>query len=384
MCVCARSFPAIPSRRYLYRILIWNMTRRRNNVGSRRRRGFIGPLLPRRPKPGQPGFIGPLPRNQPANASRPVAQGRVASNITTQPRGFQGAIKNGINKSKRSSLQSTVCAITDPFCEQAVGARIPDGSAALTIPYRVTTTRSVAAATSGDTIGLLFAPDTRPEFFNFGDDGTPNQLIFGSTFNGTTAANSFYANYVAESRVVSAGLRWIPTFPSTQNAPLITVADVASPAALLGKTITASNLYSFGTNIRAMDSRQEFSCVGRRQSVEALEFATIGDTESSNAFSGVLVIVQNIPDATVSGYFEMIVNWETTLRLGDSTNTVVNSLASRPPPENKAALTAARKAAQTTNTAVSGPAAVISAHLSRLATAALDDVLTSGFALLGL
>lgn len=310
------------------------------------------------------------------------AQAAPSRTVVTNPRGLTGPVPvTGLTKAKtHRSHHAAVCSLMDPFCTHSLGARIPDGSGGFTVPFRTTTVIPCAAV--GNAYAVLFAPDSRGTYYTESTDITNGEFTFSASLTGDLAATTFFTDYVSESRVVSAGARYIPTMSSTATPPLVTVSELNDPSKMLNKA-NINSTANYGSNRRYLDARSEFCCVARRQDNTATDYATVAATASTGAWTGVLISFNSAP-TSVFGYLELIVNWECALRLDDSTKTIANSIVSKPPPANNVVLAATKAASQSLDTTIQGTVAQASNYLAGLAKTALDDVISDGFALLGL
>ncbi len=294
-----------------------------------------------------------------------------------QPNGIPSAVYQA------KGTHQAVCAMTDPFCSHSIGAKIPDGNGALTVPYRSWGYRKCTTG-AGTMFALLFAPDNRSDNFCADANVTNTTFVLPSAFTTVGGQGSFFSSYVAQSRVVSAGIRWVPTMPTTQAAPLAFITEVSNPSNLLGFNNGGLGVVTtIGTNPQFVDLRQPWTHIMRRSDPTAMKFGTVANTASSGSYNGILV--QVIGAATTDyGYFELVVNWETILQLDDTANSIANALVTRGPPKDVHALSALEKVGQTVDTVVTGGFKQTTDYLGNLAKSALDDVVSEGLALLGL
>lgn len=109
-----------------------------------------------------------------------------------------GSTKTMKNETSRSALRS-VCALVDPFCDHAIGAKYPDQSSAKTLPYRMHYTVTIGTGPGGNA-GWLFTPS-----WLFGAaEGVPTGTVMAyTTINNNNISGLFPNGF----RIVSAGLR---------------------------------------------------------------------------------------------------------------------------------------------------------------------------------
>jgi len=133
-------------------------------------------------------------------------------------RAVLGAIQNG--------KHAKVCALTNPFCQSAKGARVPDDDSAFSTSFQLRTTVNLS------TIGTQASISVRAD---------PSELYRqGATYTGTTvdtwgSYNAFadYTDFAAQFdkyRIVSFGVRFYPTVAPTNQAGeyrAVTTADFA-------------------------------------------------------------------------------------------------------------------------------------------------------------
>jgi len=231
---------------------------------------------------------------------------------------------------------------------------------------------------------LLFAPDNRSDNYLSAITSTAATFTFGANFTTVGNQGSFFTSYVAQSRVVSAGIRWVPTMPTTQAAPIAFVLEISNPSNMLSYTNGGTGVVTnIGTNPQFVDLRQPWTHVTRRSDPTSLKFGTVANSASSGSYNGILVQILGAA-STDYGYFELVTNWECILQLDDSSNTIANALVTKAPPKDVHALSALEKVGQSVDTVVTGAFKQTTDYLSGLAKDALDDVVAEGFALLGL
>lgn len=117
-------------------------------------------------------------------------------------------------------LAHKVCSITDPFCSQALHQRWPDGTSARTVPYQVRFMLPITTSAAGN-VGVMVYPG-----FVKNNSTDFSQLLITTDFLGTNASfdnssplttqvKTAYSvpsdSQVTQTRVVSHGIRWIPS-----------------------------------------------------------------------------------------------------------------------------------------------------------------------------
>lgn len=148
---------------------------------------------PKQPKPNPQKKKGKGASQQPRD---------VFANVMKLPRNL-GALGPKMSTKQSKSIIEAICSIFDPFCPEALGARIPDGQ-----PHTFTAqARGTVTLTTGATGGLNAWSFTPAPPYGWSQN---NALSFPVTMSAQATLNnlgtgSLFANYGDKCRIVSAG-----------------------------------------------------------------------------------------------------------------------------------------------------------------------------------
>jgi hypothetical protein len=203
-----------------------------------------------------------------------------------------------------------ICSIYDPFCAHAAGARYPSQFSANTLTYQ---SRSIITATSSGAGNLFFAwsPDVNLN----------NYMAFAGAPGGATPASLTAAdatNFAAWSalcrnmRIVSAGLRYIPSMASTVAPSIMQVGNIPDITTMLNQTMNYNDLYTFFSDMEIVSAADPYIYVLAPRSENAFDLisqsSASSTTRSGNWNCFVLAISAGAASANYN--FELIVNYE--------------------------------------------------------------------------
>jgi hypothetical protein len=106
------------------------------------------------------------------------------------------------------ALVRDICAVTDPFCSHAVGAKSPHGSKVVTVPIRMKGIIQMTTSAGGEAT-MIFSPRVAVHTYYSAAAGAVPAV---SAFDQSTGA---FPSFVSEARVVSSGIRWWNVLPAT-------------------------------------------------------------------------------------------------------------------------------------------------------------------------
>lgn len=292
-----------------------------------------------------------------------------------KPRKGKGKRKNkkmGKNSAHHSKI---TCSILDPFCVHAMNAKYPDGQSINTLTYQSRTTLAITTSASGYA-SLVFTPDHNQ--YNYLKD----QTAPGTYDANFRASDSNLAGIISDAgiceqvRIVSAGIaiRW--TYPSTVTRPTCIIADVSDPTDLFGTGVTAGVVSSIGQNTKVLIGNQDVYWVVRPidASRRLYGLPIAGSTARSKLYNACLISI-NGANSTTYGVFELVINYEYTVK----TNSQYNQFASAPPPANHPALQASVAVQKGMAGAVQAASTIdFTQFLEKKAMSALDTILNSG------
>jgi len=248
----------------------------------------------------------------------------------TAPQNAKGVVRNAppITKMKMTQKPATaspattekVCGLVDAFCDSSVGARIPDEFALDTGTYRASILYPVSTG-AGGYAGLSFW--VSPDYYCI-----DVQAPVGSSYPISNGPSAFISNpygtllaqVAKQVRVVTAGVRYWSTLPSTASGGYIQSTEVA-PHSQDNQAVTLGALQNFLPNVTVQDVRQPFTWLSRPTSAMTKEFyvPSLAGTPAANANNSRwsnLVMGFFGPTSTQLGFIEFVINLEYTLYAG--------------------------------------------------------------------
>lgn len=250
-------------------------------------------------------------------------------------RGAGNGGKGGPLIRTRGNLVPAVCSIFDPFCPQAAGAKWPDGTIYKTLTYQNRFTVTVTTGAGGAAViwvvpGLAFNYAT-----NSPAAGTvtwPSTMSLG----GTSPANWQFG------RVVSAGVKVIPTASMTNTSGYFVVTEIMEFAA--GGASSSVGAMSDVEMYTQPASGGEFCWVSRAgplgHTFRRLDANTTYQTDTADR-SCLMVTLVGGPASVAAFAAEVTVNWEYYFTAQDAMN-----LAATPSPPANTFLTRASESVQ--------------------------------------
>jgi len=210
-------------------------------------------------------------------------------------------------------LIDSVCAVTDPFCEHAKGAKWTLDAAAATITYQSRAYVSLTTNANGYTY-LMFNPHMTVGGFTYRG---------GSTLNPWTpaAANAGDSKIIAaigagnfrSYRVVSAGVRWWDTAAATGVGGGVTAIEFENT-----RTFNATTSIDFGdlglsTRSHQFDRRkpgQWISSVSGDNGYKFIDISSAPDTDINAQNRTLIFLVFSGAATSVVAQAEMVINYE--------------------------------------------------------------------------
>jgi len=232
------------------------------------------------------------------------------------------SIRGGVKAS--SKLVSQVCALTDPFCGHAVGAKYPDQTSARTITESLRMSVAVPADANGngaiDFSTSLVAPYSLPS-----SQAVSGQVTWGPPL-ATGLPTTLFATYGTTYRVVTAGVRILNTSSATNSSGYM----------MVGKVQTPSNSDVTDFAVSAMESAQTFSLEHGLEVLSVFKPKGAGAqtfyTNTYEQWDSIAVIWTGAPvGATL--VFELVVNYEFIIA-NTSVSSTISSIATPSPPDN--------------------------------------------------
>jgi len=210
----------------------------------------------------------------------------------------------------KAQLAEDTCAVTDPFCGMARGAKWVSGSSSNTVGFQVRGTFKVTSGAGGVGAAAFF-PCTNSKFYT-------TSALTGTSMNtaalgtGNTAFDNVLAS-ISEARVVSAGLTWWDISPATSAGGTVIINEYPNFNSIEATAITVTDLYS-GTNSTAVDRRKAGSWISRPSNDTAYNYAVVGTDGEGGENNRTGVIIAATGAATTSLIeCEYCINYEFTI-----------------------------------------------------------------------
>jgi hypothetical protein len=230
-----------------------------------------------------------------------------------------------------SSTAMAICSKINPFCAEAVGAKISDESSNFTTPFQDRNVINLVSDANG-----FFSYQFQPNFEEYQITGTNSGagIVTAVTATVSPALTNLTGSYT-EFRAVSFGVRLVTTAPwTTATGQLI--------CSVVNQEITGSagiNVYSMlnGVDVSAYAIRDlDLTFIGKPSDHSYMEFQALtstGSTESTTAVAWTtpLFTGSGLPASSTWGFAEVITNYELRQVAGPL---IANQYATRPVPPN--------------------------------------------------
>jgi hypothetical protein len=313
----------------------------------------------------QKSTVDKTPKNVTANIMK------VPQRMNSKPRPAKGQVE-------------AICAITDPFCSAAIGARFPDGqtSRTMTSTFRGTFTMTTGA-TGGVAVAALMAG--APYGYMNVTSATSFPITLPSTFTAWAGSGSgtLFNTYASLYRVVSCGfvLRAIESANNAQGWFTIQQQGNISPSA----TINGDFLAEINHSVANYPGMQLTYTYAPSNKVVAREFQVLGSNNQSSyqtGFPGAVIYFQGgLASASQNvAMIEYFVNVEWTVNSESS----IAPLLPPPPKQNPTAVKAADVSAPKIAGVRTGGTDVVGDAINGIATWALGELASLDWVELGL
>lgn len=317
------------------------------------------------------------PRGQP-----PVANPRKTI-MSVQKASVPSALRAG-----KAKHHKTACSILDPFCVHAKGASRPDGASTQALPYQVRFLQNFITDATGAS-KYVFVPGFGM-YIGTGSTITAGVATLGSTWTSTGNANTFLAANAAEIRIVSFGVRAIVTSSSTTASGLLIGGTLSNP--IVAQKDVAANIAYPEVEVQGFAAGAELVWYSKPCGTDAHKFvpvSAITNTMTDFNWTALSLEITGGP-AGVSGVMqaEVIINLEFTFKMDTAAPTassqMLTMMAQPAVPANPVAVTTQAAVHSNMPSFFVGPVEKASAYVESKVASVLDDVISTGFALLGL
>lgn len=204
-----------------------------------------------------------------------------------------------------SNLSKVVCSISNPFCPEANGAKLPDPNTTRSLTYQNRQVIPIATEIDGE-FGYFFNPNAFSTY-------TP-AVLAGSTGTisawGSGSSSTFWSTIgtsIGSYRVVSWGLKYKTSQAWTSATGLMIVSEInGDPRLTTGQSINSLQLGTVGEYYPIRDADLYF--IGRPTGMASQEYVA-GSTSNVLPWTGCMITGTGTASTTV-GYVELVINYE--------------------------------------------------------------------------
>lgn len=211
-------------------------------------------------------------------------------------------------------LAHKVCSISNPFCPEAMGAKLPDQNATPSATYQDRSVRGVVTDANGYA-AYYITPNSIEQWLPYTTIASAEVTVWG-----TYLASNFYTligNVCKQYRIVSWGFRYVTTCAYTDATGFINAAEIiGSP--VTGNNYVIANMQSGISNHLYPMRDCEIRFVGRPNGDEAMEYIAYNST-SKTPFTGAVLAIAGGPLSKTVGFVEIFVNYEWTIAMSGYT-----------------------------------------------------------------
>jgi len=280
-----------------------------------------------------------------------------------------------------------VCSITDPFCIHAKNAKYPDGKGIGSLPMQLRSTQNITTGTtalSSQGGACYVFTGSLPFCLNGSTDATTSAGNWRlSAVNSNPFAATNFTSYADKYRIVSWGIIIRSIVAATTAQGFITVSRLNDFPAISTDQPIGSMIGVEVKNYPIVPG-MEIHVTGLRIGADSERFVSL-DTSTTDNIGWDTIKVELTGAASVDSVkvlnVELVYNVEFTLLLA---NQALSQFVTPPKPANNTVLQASARMQSNVSTIMESGSAKVGSFLEKAASTALDDILSSGLALLGL
>lgn len=276
-------------------------------------------------------------------------------------RAASGAPIRGIPQGHHDDL----CGLTNPFCDQAKHAKVPDIGAGTSFTEQVRFDATLDSRVDGSCYACI-APKVNNVLLR-------NQAVtptLWNTFYDTTSSNSLVSTYGGSGRIVTYGVRIVSLMSATDSKGSIALAAGLSPSG--GVTVlTNADAYSH-YDLHAIGPSSEWHMIGKPLGSESTDYVDLsvydGTTETSiPGWNSLFILGEGLPVNSPVLRLEIVINYEYSFQ----TDSGLRKLQSDQPVFNPSMLSARNEVMLRANHVVKGAKSSLEAHVKSEAKKAL-------------
>jgi len=295
--------------------------------------------------------------------------------------------QSSTKKMSKMAIVHQVCAITDPFCIHAKNAKYPDGKGIGSLPMQLRGTQNITTGTTAlqSQGGACYVfTGSLPFCFNGSNDAntSPGNWRLSAVNQNPFAATNF-TSYADKYRVVSWGIIIRSIVPATTAQGFLTVSRLNDFPAISTDQPVGSMIGVEVKNYPIVPG-MEIHVTGLRVGADSERFVSL-DTSTTDNIGWDTIKLELTGAATADSVkvlnVEIVFNVEFTLLLA---NQALSQFVTPPKPANNTVLQASAKMQSSVSTIMDAGSSKVGSFLEKAASSALDDIISSGFALLGL
>lgn len=214
---------------------------------------------------------------------------------------------SGPSKAEMSAAVHELCAVTNPFCDQAQGAPSPYGASTFTVPYTNRVVGSFTTGASGEGYIAVRATPYATNYINSAEASTTWAIRTGYD----TAVGS-PPSFISEARVVSAGVRWWPINAMTSARGTTVIVPMPDCSGFFDGTAPSLLEMVNSPQVHVCSIDDEGCYIMGPQSPDSRDFIEAGaatPTDTQTGFDNVLIAVTGAASTTYLG-FEIVINYE--------------------------------------------------------------------------
>lgn len=285
-----------------------------------------------------------------------------------RPRGARGSKPRPGAYGGFSNAHRAVCAITDPFCPAARGARYPDGNASRTLGAQAISFVQVSTNDVGTAVFAFTPGAPYTHCWAAAAAGAVSGTFPNVYQEAGTGVASWFTSIATQFRVVSAGVE-VMSLSNPMNAKGVVIAQESPDQAILGTAydVTATGLAEAADCIvMPFANFKSFTWTARPGGPQSRQFQafTPNTGDSSYDWTRLKLLISGAQASTAVLQLRIVVNYELVLLSGQA----ATNLARPAPPMNPSIIAATQIVQSAAGGLRSGAAAAVESRVKAAAT----------------
>jgi hypothetical protein len=260
---------------------------------------------------------------------------------------------------------NTLCGLTNPFCEEAKNAKLPDTGAGSSFTEAIRWVGGLTADSNGD-LAAQFIPRMDAPLLISSD-----MINWNGNTNWLQATNSLANTYAEKIRVTTYGIRIISLLSAVDAKGSVALATGAQSDPVT--PVRFSPDYYAKYDLHGISAASEWHMIGKPTSSAATDMVEVTSDLYDNSgtpipgWNNLFILCEGLPANTNCLRVEVVINFEYTIK----TTTPLGKLQTPQPVFNPAMLTARNEVMNELHHVVKGGKASIEAHAKKEAKKAL-------------